>query len=121
MTDTITGKIDALMEQVAGACGDLVEHVTIDETEVKPPRGKVCVWVKPPEVAWPYAGAENELSVRLVFVAGSTWAQSSALPLLLAAMDRLAASALPVASAEPVGFQRGDATLAAYQITLNEI
>ena len=111
MTNTITGKIDALMEQVAGACGDLVEHVTIDETEVKPPRGKVCVWVKPPEVAWPYAGAENELSVRLVF----------ALPLLLAAMDRLAASALPVTSAEPVGFTRGDATLAAYQITLNEI
>ena len=106
MTDTITGKIDALMEQVAGACGDLVEHVTIDETEVKPPRGKVCVWVKPPEVAWPYAGAENELSVRLVFVAGSPWAQ---------------ASALRVASAEPVGFRRGDATLAAYQITLNEI
>lgn len=99
MTNTITGKIDALMEQVAGACGDLVEHVTIDETEVKPPRGKVCVWVKPPEVAWPYAGAENELSVRLVFVAGSPWAQASALPLLLAAMDRLAA----------------------YQITLNEI
>ena len=97
MTNTITGKIDALMEQVAGACGDLVEHVTIDETEVKPPRGKVCVWVKPPEVAWPYAGAENELSVRL------------------------AASALPVTSAEPVGFTRGDATLAAYQITLNEI
>ena len=91
MTNTITGKIDALMEQVAGACGDLVEHVTIDETEVKPPRGKVCVWVKPPEVAWPYAGAENELSVRLVFVAGSPWAQASALPLLLAAMDRLAA------------------------------
>ena len=107
MTNTITGKIDALMEQVAGACGDLVEHVTIDETEVKPPRGKVCVWVKPP--------------VRLVFVAGSPWAQASALPLLLAAMDRLAASALPVTSAEPVGFTRGDATLAAYQITLNEI
>lgn len=106
MTNTITGKIDALMEQVAGACGDLVEHVTIDETEVKPPRGKVYVWVKPPEVAWPYAGAENELSVRLVFVAGSPWAQ---------------ASALPVTSAEPVGFTRGDATLAAYQITLNEI
>ena len=81
MTNTITGKIDALMEQVAGACGDLVEHVTIDETEVKPPRGKVCVWVKPPDVA----------------------------------------SALPVTSAEPVGFTRGDATLAAYQITLNEI
>ena len=116
MTNTITGKIDALMEQVAGACGDLVEHVTIDETEVKPPRGKVCVWVKPPD-----AGAENELSVRLVFVAGSPWAQASALPLLLAAMDRLAASALPVTSAEPVGFTRGDATLAAYQITLNEI
>ena len=37
------------------------------------------------------------------------------------AMDRLAASALPVTSAEPVGFTRGDATLAAYQITLNEI
>ena len=98
-----------------------MEHVTIDETEVKPPRGKVCVWVKPPEVTWPYAGAENELSVRLVFVAGSPWAQASALPLLLAAMDRLAASALPVTSAEPVGFTRGDATLAAYQITLNEI
>ena len=26
MTNTITGKIDALMEQVAGACGDLVDH-----------------------------------------------------------------------------------------------
>ena len=121
MSDTITAQLDELMEQVAAACGDLVDHVTIDSTEVKPPRGKVSVWIKPPEVTWPYSGSENELSVQLVLVAGSPWATAAALPLLLGAMDRLAASMLPVASAMPVGYQRGDATLAAYQITLNEI
>lgn len=121
MSSSITAKLDELMEQVAGACGDLVDRVTIDAAEVKPPRGKVSVWIRPPDVAWPYSGGESELSVQLVFVAGAPWSQAAALPLLLDAMDRLAASALPVTTAEPIGYQRGDATLAAYQITLNEI
>ena len=121
MTDSITAKLDALMEQVATTCGDLVDHVTIDETEIKPSRGKVSAWLKPPEIEWPYQSAENELSCRLVLVAGSPWSQGSALPLLLVAMDRLATGGLPVASALPVGFQRGDATLAAYQIEINDI
>ena len=119
---SITDKLDQLMEQVAAAGGDLMDHVTIDDTEVKPSRGKVTCWIKPPDVTWPYQGGETELACRLVIVAGSPWAQATALPLLLEAMDRLAAAGtLPVASAEPVSFQRGDATLAAYQITLNDI
>lgn len=116
---SIRDEVDGLMASLA-ASSPLIDRVTADSAQVKPPAGKVHACVGPPSIEWRGWGL-HMCSWDVWLVAGTASSQPAALSLLYQVLQDIEdAAAANVVEAEPAGWTRDGQKLAAYRITINK-